>query len=203
MNSAYEGELEVYDGLTEELNGEGVTLSDIVDEYGEAEGNHLIRDGTLIDQRDHNISLRGSRLPEADMECQEFFDYSTSSVAGSFAKLAGTAAGPLGFGYAATASGGDPLLVSATGATAYLVKDSVDRSIGEIMKEVGKKLNSYEAAKQYRKTDIEYEDFELEAVSDPEFRELVENTDLENNLVELREMPKMPMMEVLTPSNDT
>lgn len=199
MEMEYDEGLEVYTGLPEKLDEEEVvTLSEVTDEYGVAEGSHLIRNGVLIDQRDESINLRESRLGEADMECEQAFDYSNVSLAGSFAKVFGKAAVPVASGYAAVTSGGDPFWVSATGASAYLMKNSIDRSLSEVFEEIGKKVNSKRVEKHYGFNDVEYEDFALNAVPDHEFQELLENTDLEDDLVEAREMPKM---QIIAPSD--
>jgi hypothetical protein len=63
MEMARDGGLEVYTGLPEKLDEEeDVTLSEVTDEYGVAEGSHLIKNGVLIDQRDESINLRESRF---------------------------------------------------------------------------------------------------------------------------------------------
>lgn len=193
MNLGYEDGLEVYDGIPEEIAEEELTLSEVVDEYGEAEGNHLIKNGVLIDQRDQSINLRESRFAEADREFQQAFEYSKASIAGSLAKAIGKTAVPFAAGYAAVASGGDPFWVGATGTSAYLMKNTINRSVNDFFHELGNKNNSSRASTHYRMNDIEYEDFGLDSVSDSEFRELVEETDLDDDLVELREQPKVDL----------
>ena len=129
------------------------------------------------------------------MECQQAYDYSNVSLAGSVSKVLGKTAVPVASGYAAVTSGGDPFWVSATGASAYLMKNSIDRGLSEVFEEIGKKVNSKIAEKDYKFNDVEYEDFGLNAVPDHEYQELRENTDLEDDSVEDREMTKMQMID--------
>jgi len=178
-------ELEIYDELPEMMEDREVLLSEVADEYGEAEAAYLIDDGVVLDQRDSTIRMRESRFPEADHEFQQLYD--ADSILKPAGKAAAKLAFPVGTGVMAVQTGGDPGWVGMTGVSSYVIKNSFSRSLDEIQVEMGKRKNHGRKAREYRLEDVAYEDFELDSMEDEDFMEWLHQENLDDDMLELRE----------------
>lgn len=188
MRFGYEDqELEIYDELPEMMEDEDVLLSDVADEYGEAEAAYLIDEGVVLDQRDSTIRMRESRFPEADHEFKQFYD--TDSILKPAGKAAAKAALPIGTGAMAVQTGGDPGWVGMTGVTSYIIRNSFSRSLDDIQTEIGKRRNLTRKARDYRLEDVAYEDFEFDSMGDEDFVEWIKDQNLDDDMLEIRESP--------------
>lgn len=179
--------LEIYDELPEMIEDGEVLLSEVADEYGEAEAAYLIDDGVVLDQRDSTIRMRESRFPEADHEFQEFYD--ADSILKPAGKAAAKAALPVGTGAMAVQTGGDPGWVGMTGVTSYIIRNSFSRSLDDIQTEIGKRRNRTQMARDYRLEDVAYEDFEFDSMEDEDFVDWIKDQNLDDDMLEVRESP--------------
>lgn len=169
---AYEMEdLQVYDGIVENIEDGDYTQKDVAEDYGKFEAVNLLGSGTIVDHNDREFNLRESRIPEADRSAEHIND-GLKDAGKSAAYTAGLAAIPTGAGYMAIESGGDPFWVVGSMFSASFVAESIADGVQNFANGVARRAAKAKVGRSYDFNAVAEEDYELNLVDDAEFRQL-------------------------------
>lgn len=173
-------ELRVYENIEEALDNEDYTFGDLAEEYGTFEAVNLTNKGTIADHSERELFVRGSRIPEAEMEAAYIQD-GLQDAGRNIARAAAGAMVPGVAGFLAVETGGDPLWVGAaiasTAAETGTIKDSAIRTV----KGLYRRKMEHDFERQYELNRVAEEDYALGIIGDAEYsRKIMETSDTDD-----------------------
>lgn len=178
-------DLQVYDGIEEAVQDEDYTFGDLAEEYGTFEAVTLTEQGTIADHGEHELFVRESRVPDAEMEAR-YFNTGLRDAGRNAARTVASAALPTVTGLMAVESGGDPLWVGGAIASGAAVSDNIKRGIMGTVAGLARRKEKHNTQRQYRLDKVAEEDYTLDIIADPAYsQKMMESSGMDD--VEVRD----------------
>lgn len=173
-------DLQVYDGIEEALQDSDYTFGDLAEDYGTFEAVTLTEQGTIADHGEHELFVRASRIPDADMEAA-YFNTGLRDAGRSVARTVASTALPTATGFMAIESGGDPLWVGGTIAASTAVSRNIRNGISGTVAGLARSKHKHDKKRQYRLDKVAEEDYTLDIIGDPEYtQKMMESSEMDD-----------------------